>query len=365
MSSTELYIGLMSGTSLDGVDAALIQFDTNGFHLVEAVFHAFDPALRSELLSLNLAGENDLLRAAQTGNILANCYANAIQHLLAQAKLHPSAINAIGCHGQTIRHRPELGVTIQIGNASLLAELTDIAVIADFRSRDIAAGGQGAPLVPAFHAAAFHSSIFDRLIVNIGGISNLTCLPSDGTITGFDCGPGNLLLDAWVQQHLGTSFDRDGAWSATGVVLPDLLKAMFSHPYFVAPPPKSTGRDMFNLEWLQPLLPTLYAPEDIQATLLEMSARAIADSINQHCPQSEEIYLCGGGSHNAALRKRLSELLPEISISLTDALGINADWVEAAAFAWLAYQTWHGLPGNLPAVTGAKGSRILGAVYPA
>lgn len=365
MGSTELYIGLMSGTSLDGVDAALIRFDTNGFHFVEAVFHSFEPALKHELLALNHAGDNELLRAAQTGNILAVCYATAVTYLLTQAKLPASAIIAIGCHGQTIRHRPDLGVTIQIGNASLLAELTGITVIADFRNRDIAAGGQGAPLVPAFHAAAFRNPEQNRVIVNIGGISNLTWLPPTGTVTGFDCGPGNLLLDAWTQKHLGAPFDRDGAWSASGKVLPNLLQNMLAHSFFAAPPPKSTGRDMFHLEWLNSLLPAQYSPEDIQATLLELSTRAIADSIKQYCPDADEIFLCGGGAHNTALTKSLSVLLPNLPISLTDTLGINADWVEAAAFAWLAFQAQHRLPGNLPAVTGARGARILGAIYPA
>ncbi len=289
----------------------------------------------------------------------------AITALLAKAKISSSAIAAIGCHGQTIRHRPELGVSIQIGNAPLLAELTGITVIADFRSRDIAAGGQGAPLVPAFHAATFRSSDINRVIVNIGGISNLTWLPATGGITGFDCGPGNLLLDAWAQIHLGTPFDRDGAWSATGKILPGLLLAMLAHPFFSAPPPKSTGRDMFHLEWLKSIIPAQFTPEDIQATLLALSANTIADAIHQYCPEADEIYLCGGGAHNTALRNRLSALLPKITISLTDSLGIDADWVEAAAFAWLAYQAQHGLPGNLPAVTGAKGARILGAIYPA
>lgn len=355
----------MSGTSLDGVDAALIRFDPNGFHFVEAVFHAFDTALKNELLALNQTGGNELLRAAQAGNILAGRYASVVKSLLAKAKLPATSISAIGCHGQTIRHRPELGITIQIGNASLLAELSGIRVIADFRNRDIAAGGQGAPLVPAFHAAAFRSPNLNRAIVNVGGISNLTWLPQTGAITGFDCGPGNLLLDAWTQIHLGLAFDRDGAWSASGKVLPDLMQTMLTHPFFAEPPPKSTGRDMFHLEWLQAMLPSQFSPEDVQATLLEISTRAIADSIKQYCPGSDEIFLCGGGAHNSALRRRLSAMLPGLPISLTDALGIDADWVEAAAFAWLAFQTQHGLPGNLPSVTGAKGTRILGAIYPA
>lgn len=365
MSSRELYIGLMSGTSLDGIDAALMEFDGNSFRHVSAVFQPFTPALRTELLALNSTGNNELPQAAQAGNALSIGYAAIVKDLLAQSNLLPDAINAIGCHGQTVRHRPDLGFTIQIGNAALLAELTQITVVADFRARDIAAGGQGAPLVPAFHAAAFGHPQLNRVIVNIGGISNLTWLPATGDVTGFDCGPGNLLLDAWTQKHLGSAYDKDGAWATCGKVLPETLQVMLEHPFFTPPPPKSTGRDTFNLAWLEKLLPENFLREDIQATLLEFSARVIADAIRLHCNHTDEIFLCGGGAHNTALRNRLSALLPGPTIRLSDALGIDADWVEAAAFAWLAHQTLHNLPGNLPPVTGAKGERILGAIYPA
>lgn len=355
----------MSGTSLDGVDAALVETRDGACRLIHALFQPFDSDLRHELLALNQAGHNELLRASLAGNTLAARYAYAVQSLLKEADLSTSAISAIGCHGQTIRHRPDLGFTLQIGNAALLTELTGITVIADFRSRDIAAGGQGAPLVPAFHAATFRSTRHNRVIVNIGGISNLTWLPTTGTVAGFDCGPGNLLLDGWTQQHLGSPFDRDGAWAARGNPIPELLQSMLEYAFFSAPPPKSTGRDMFHLGWLQAFLSSHYAPEDVQATLQELSAHAIADSIRQHCEKADEIYLCGGGAHNTALRNRLVEMLAPLPLKLTDELGIGADWVEAAAFAWLAYRTHHGLPGNLPEVTGAQGLRVLGTIYPA
>jgi len=353
----------MSGTSLDGVDAALVEITAEKCRLIHAVFQPFDSELRHELLTLNQAGHNELLRSAITGNALATRYASAVQALLQETRLSASSISAIGCHGQTIRHRPDLGFTLQIGNAALLAELTGISVIADFRSRDIAAGGQGAPLVPAFHAATFQTKQHNRVIVNIGGISNLTWLPAAGDVTGFDCGPGNLLLDGWTQQHLGSPFDRDGAWAASGKLIPEFLQRMLEYPYFSAPPPKSTGRDMFHLEWLQTFLSSHYAPEDVQATLLELSAQVIANDMRRHCQETDEVYLCGGGGRNTSLRRRLAELLAPIPLTLTDELGIGTDWVEATAFAWLAYQTLHGLPGNLPEVTGAQGPRVLGAIY--
>lgn len=360
---SELFIGLMSGTSLDGIDAALVRIEDRKTELIEAVFRPFDAELPAELLALNQTGHDELARAAIAGNILAQRYAATVSELLTKARTAPRDIIAIGCHGQTVRHRPDLGFTSQLGNPSLLAELTDITVVADFRSRDIAAGGQGAPLVPAFHAGAFRHLHLNRAIVNIGGISNLTWLPSSGTVIGFDCGPGNLLLDAWAQLHLGTPFDRDGAWAAQGTPILKMLDRMLSHPFFSLMPPKSTGRDMFHLDWLRSYLGTHHAPADVQATLLELSARAIADAVREHCRNADEIYLCGGGAHNSALRYRLSVHLPQIPLALTDQLGIGADWVEAAAFAWLAHQTWHRKAASLPDVTGSRGSRILGGVF--
>lgn len=359
------YAGLMSGTSLDGIDAALVEFDGGRCRLTHAIYQPFEPDLRERLLALNSPAENELHRAALASNELAARYAAAISRLLQEADVQPSRVAALGCHGQTVRHRPDLGYTIQLNNPALLAELTGITVVADFRSRDIAAGGQGAPLVPAFHAALFRDSCRHRVIVNIGGISNLTDLPAEGEILGFDCGPGNLLLDGWIGLHRGEPYDRNGVWAESGKVIPELLRALLAHPFFGEAPPKSTGRDMFNLGWLRQFLLPSYCPEDVQATLLRLTANTIADSITRYCPHSEEVYLCGGGAHNAALKRALEQRLQGMPIGLTDALGIGADWVEAAAFAWLARQTLAGLPGNLPQVTGAKGERILGAIYPA
>lgn len=354
----------MSGTSLDGIDAVLAAFEDNACKLLHSQFIPFDQALRVELLALNSAGANELERAAVAANELTRCYATAIQSLLRKAEIGAGQVKAIGCHGQTVRHRPELGFTIQLANPALLAELTGIAVVADFRSRDIAAGGQGAPLVPAFHAALFRHPERHRAIVNIGGISNLTSLPPCGEVLGFDCGPGNLLLDAWISLHLGLPYDKNGAWAASGHPIPELLQRLGNEPFFALSPPKSTGRDLFNLAWLSHFLSPDFAPVDVQATLLELTVKGIVDAIMSHCSAASEIYLCGGGAHNGTLVRRLNLALPGRNITLTDDLGVNADWVEAFAFAWLARQTLEGRPGNLPEVTGAKGARILGAIYP-
>lgn len=361
----ERLVGLMSGTSLDGIDAVLAAFENHSGRLLHSHFQPLDPALRAELLALNSAGANELVRAALAANQLSSSYAAAVQELLQQSGTRPEQVRAIGCHGQTVRHRPDLGFTLQLANPALLAELTGLTVVADFRSRDIAAGGQGAPLVPAFHAALFRDSQRHRVIVNIGGISNLTSLPPRGNVLGFDCGPGNLLLDAWASLHLGQPFDRDGDWAEGGSVIPELLQRLLAEPFFAAPPPKSTGRDLFNLPWLQRHLPPDAAPADVQATLLQLTVEGIAHAIHDHCAKSSEIYLCGGGAHNGALVRRLKQRLPDRTIELTDVLGVDADWVEAFAFAWLAKQTLDGQPGNLPEVTGARGRRILGAIYPA
>lgn len=354
------YIGLMSGTSLDGVDAALVAFDGDNGRICKTAYLPYPEDLKQTLLRLHEPSENELELSQTVAIQLAQLYAQAVSTLR-----DGTPIYAIGCHGQTVRHRPELGFTLQLNNPALLAELCGITVIADFRSRDIAAGGQGAPLVPAFHQGVFGHPEIHRAILNIGGISNLTNLSCDGTVSGFDCGLGNLLMDAWCQRHTGKSYDAGGAWASTGEPIIELLNTMLAHPFFDLSPPKSTGRDMFNTAWLEGMLRPEYRPQDVQATLLELTARGIADAVLNHCIGTQELYLCGGGGHNHALTARLRTLLPDISISLTDALGIAADWVEAAAFAWLAKQTLEGKPGNLPAVTGAKGFRILGAIHPA
>jgi len=353
----------MSGTSLDGVDTALVDLSASQPQLLAKHYLPFEDALKNALLALHQPGHNELHQAQLTGNELARLYAAATVALLQTVNIAHDQVRAIGCHGQTIRHCPDQGYTLQLGNAALLTELTGITVVSDFRSRDIAAGGQGAPLVPAFHDQALRHPDIHRVIVNIGGISNLTNLPTGRPATGFDCGPGNLLMDAWCMQHLAKPYDDNGAWAASGKALPALLGQMLNEPFFSLPPPKSSGRDLFNMAWLRNKLQGGERAEDVQATLLELTCRIIAQSIQQHCVGAKEIYLCGGGAHNQTLRTRLAALLPGSSVQTTNVLGVDGDYLEAIAFAWLAQQALHGKPANLPLVTGAKHSCILGAVY--
>lgn len=370
-SATELYIGLMSGTSLDGVDAVLADFSGPRCSVLGHHAAAFDTATRTELLALNTPGTNELHRAALAANALARAYADAVHALLAQAGMPPSAVRAIGAHGQTVRHRPGefdgTGYTLQLNNPALLAELTGIAVVADFRGRDVAAGGQGAPLVPAFHQHMFGQPGQDLLVLNIGGIANLSVLGADGSALGFDCGPGNALMDHWCQQHTGQPFDRNGAWAASGRVQPELLACLEDEPFLRQPPPKSTGRDLFNPGWLQQRLERVAtgAPADVQATLTELTARACAASASSYQNKSAMLAVCGGGAFNGHLMARLQALLPGLRVDTTEAHGLPPLQVEAAAFAWLARQTLIGLPGNLPNATGARGARVLGGIYPA
>ncbi|MEI7457272.1 MAG: anhydro-N-acetylmuramic acid kinase [Nitrosomonadales bacterium] len=365
MSQPDLYIGLMSGTSLDGIDAVLVDFGKPSQTLQGKFFLPFDDALRQAILALHLPAHNELHQTQLIANQLAKLYAQAVNALLAQTCHTPDQIRAIGCHGQTIRHCPEYGYTLQIGNAALLAELTGIAVVSDFRSRDIAAGGQGAPLVPAFHDKLLRTSGVHRVIVNIGGISNLTRLAPGMATSGFDCGPGNLLMDAWCMQHINKPYDENGTWAATGQVLPDLLKLMLAEPFFALSPPKSSGRDLFNMEWLQSKLTGNESTEDVQATLLELTCRTIAEAIQTQCEGAQAVYLCGGGARNLTLLNRLTILLAGCIVQTTNELGVDSDYLEAIAFAWLAQQNLQGLPANLPLVTGARHPCILGAVYPA
>ena len=364
---SSLYIGIMSGTSLDGIDAALVDFNSSTPSLIKTYFVMYDQYLREQLLALNQAGYDELHRTALVSNKLSRLYADAVEGLLSKSGVSSQSITAIGCHGQTVRHCPqsERAYSIQLGNAALLAELTGITVVADFRSRDIAAGGQGAPLVPAFHQVMFGHTEKHRIIVNIGGIANVTSLPPKREVIGFDCGPGNILLDAWCLQHTGSLYDHNGSWAATGCIIPELLEALLTFPFFSLPPPKSTGRELFNSDWLKSYLHGKESPQDVQATLLKLSVEAIALSIWLHFPEAEEIYLCGGGARNGKLVAELKTALPGKEVNLTDVLGVNADWMEAFAFAWLAKQTINKLPSNLPAVTGAQGYRILGAIYTA
>lgn len=361
------YVGLMSGTSLDGVDAVLAEISSTGAaRLTRTHFLPYPDPLRERLLALHAPQPNEIHLAACAANDLARLYAQATIALL--EGVEPASIRAIGCHGQTLRHRPADGYTLQIGNAALLAELTGIAVVSDFRSRDIAAGGQGAPLVPAFHAEALRHPDIHRVIANIGGIANITDLPVNGHVRGWDTGPGNMLLDSWIKRHSGAHYDRDGAWAASGTAHPGLLAAMMRHPYLPLPPPKSAGREQFNLEWLETMLASInlaVTPADVQATLLEFTALSLCDAVQRECDGTQELYVCGGGAHNGALMQRISAHLPKIRVATTTQLGIDPDWVEALAFAWLARQTMNHAPGNLPSVTGALGERILGAIYPA
>ena len=369
-----LYIGLMSGTSLDGIDAVLAKIGANGETSAQmAISSSFSPELRQALLELQSPGPNELHREKQAGNALALAYAEAVSQLLKKANLQPSNIAAIGAHGQTIRHQPHLGdmaYTHQTLNAALLAEKTGIDVIADFRSRDLAAGGQGAPLVPAFHAQQFKSSE-NLAILNIGGIANLTLLPNGGEVTGFDCGPGNMLMDAWVAKHQGTSFDENGNWALQGKVNEVLLKEMLSDSFFAQAPPKSTGRDDFHLTWLQEKMgDDVHNPEDVQATLLHLTAHSALEDLVRHAPQTEKLIVCGGGARNNALMNLLKVKAQHLfkkplEIITSDSAGIDPQLVEGLAFAWLAWAHKEKRPANLPAVTGAKGPRILGACYPA
>ncbi len=361
----ELYVGLMSGTSLDGVDAVLTDLAGARPQLIADAYVPFDSALQRELLALNSPGANEIERAALAGNDLARRYASAVAAVLAAAKTPAADIRAIGCHGQTVRHRPERGYTTQIGNAALLAELAGIRVVADFRSRDVAAGGQGAPLAPAFHAAVFADPAEDRVAINLGGIANLTYLPANGKTTGFDSGPGNCLLDLWAARHLGKEFDAGGSWAAGGRPIPELLERLLREPYFAAPPPKSTGRDLFNEAWLRSMLKGDEEAQAVQATLLELTARSLSDAIAGHCAGARRLIVCGGGANNGALLRRLAELSAPAALETSDRHGIDPRLVEAAAFAWLAKQALDGRAGNLPAVTGARSPRVLGAVYPA
>jgi anhydro-N-acetylmuramic acid kinase len=362
-----LFIGLMSGTSLDGVDGALAQFSGDAITTLGAAYTPFPPALRADLMALQTSGPNEIEREALAANQLAQHYAQCVAALLADAKLQAQDVRAVAVHGQTIRHRPELGFTRQTNNPALLAELCGIDVIADFRSRDVAAGGQGAPLVPAFHQALFGKAGQARVVANIGGISNISVLGGDGQVTGFDTGPGNVLMDGWIGRHQGKEYDVDGAWAASGKVLPELLAELLKAPYLALPAPKSTGRDLFHLEWLDARL-AVHAeatPEDVQRTLTQFTAVTLADAIKAYGAGADAVYICGGGAYNGVLMEALgAELGNQVMVASTQALGVAPNRVEALAFAWLGHRFTERLAGNLPSVTGAKGDRVLGALYP-
>ncbi|RII80425.1 anhydro-N-acetylmuramic acid kinase [Pseudomonas monteilii] len=361
-----LYLGVMSGTSLDGLDIALIEQGEQP-ELLATHYLPMPGDLRQELLALCSSGPDEIARAALTENRWATLAGAGIRQLLVRQGLQADAIRAIGSHGQTIRHEPARGFTVQIGNPALLAELTGISVVADFRRRDVAAGGQGAPLVPAFHETLFGHLGKRLAVLNVGGFSNLSLIEQDKPVHGFDCGPGNVLLDAWIERKHGKAYDADGAWAASGGVQAGLLSALLADPFFAGSGPKSTGREVFNLPWLDGHLARLpaYRDEDVQATLLELTARSIIDSLVNAQQGTEALLVCGGGARNGALMARLGQLLPEARVTSTGAHGVDPDWVEAMAFAWLAHCCLEGIPANRPSVTAAKGLRVLGAIYPA
>ena len=370
---SDLYIGLMSGTSIDGIDAALVSFDSNSIQLVDFIYQPFDEELKVIIHQLSQAHASITL--SQYGILdtrLGHLFADTVKNLLLNAKISPSSIKAIGSHGQTIHHCPDSATpfSLQIGDPNIIAEKTGITTVADFRRRDIACGGQGAPLVPAFHQKIFSDFKLNRCIVNIGGIANITVLPTlekdpTTTIIGFDTGPGNTLMDQWIQQHQKIGFDKNGAWAETGNIQYELINQLKQDPYFLAPPPKSTGKEYFSLDWLQKYITDKHYPaENIQASLCYLTAITICEAIQKYAPKTEEVLLCGGGTHNQYLRKLIeANLTSRIASTLT--YGIDPDHVEAIAFAWLARQTIHNLPGNLKEVTGAKHLAILGGIYQA
>lgn len=372
-----LFVGLISGTSADGIDAALVRLadaadGTLHCELRHALTAPWNATLRERLVELGQGGDARSLEEIATLDAqVGEAFAAATLQLLREAGVAAHEVCAIGSHGQTIRHRPAGAqhdgrhpFSWQIGDAHRIAELTGVTTVADFRRRDIAAGGHGAPLVPAFHAALLHDARENRAVLNLGGIANFTLLPADGDVRGFDTGPANALLDAWCARHTGRPFDADGAWAASGRVDAALLERLLDDPWFALPPPKSSGREQFHLDWLHAQLRGSEAPADVQATLLELSAATVADALRATQPQTARVLVCGGGVRNAALIARIGARLPGTAVESTAAHGLDADFVEAMAFAWLARQALLGRPGNLPAVTGARGLRVLGAVYP-
>jgi len=361
----ELFVGLMTGTSLDGVDAVLADCAPCKPVALAHVHTPLPPALRRELLALNAGGADEIHRSHLAAQDLARLYATAVTALLAAGRLQARDVRAIGAHGQTVRHRPDLGYTVQINAPALLAELTGIDVVADFRSRDVAAGGQGAPLVPAFHRLVFGSDR-PRAVVNIGGIGNVTALDGE-RVTGFDTGPGNVLIDAWMAAHFDAAFDAGGALAATASPDEELVAALLGDPYFLLAPPKSTGRDLFTLDWVHRFeRARSIDARVVLASLTELTARSIGDAILRWVPATEDVVVCGGGARNATLMQSLQRRLgASRPVRTADALGVAGDQVEALAFAWLARCHLQREPGNLPAVTGARGPRVLGALYPA
>lgn len=363
------FIGLMSGTSVDGIDAALVSFEPSP-RIVHAITHPMADALVASILQVSQTdGAMSLDELGRLDQRLGEALAEAAMQLLDDSGIPIDRVIAIGSHGQTLRHRPsgDAPFTMQAGDANVIAERTGLTTVADFRRRDVAAGGQGAPLVPAFHAAMLHSPTEDRAVLNIGGIANVTLLPAAGPVSGFDTGPGNALMDAWCLRHRGTRYDAGGSFAGAGQCSQELLQRLLSDPWLALPPPKSTGRDQFHLGWLEQQLSDACAlgAADVQATLAQFTAASIALAITAHLPGCQRLIVCGGGVHNPVLMAQLVKLLPALLVESTAGHGMDPDFVEAMAFAWLARETLAGRPGNLPAVTGARGARVLGCVYPA
>ncbi|WDS38176.1 anhydro-N-acetylmuramic acid kinase [Pseudoxanthomonas sp.] len=364
----DLYLGMISGTSADGIDVALVRFDPEPQLLMGRTYR-WDDALRTRLIELGQGGEaTSLDELGELDVQVAQAFAHAAGRLITQSGLDRAQVRAIGSHGQTVRHRPDgtFPFTWQMGDGNVIAERTGIPTVADFRRRDVAAGGHGAPLMPAFHAAMVHSPTEDRAVLNLGGIGNLTLLPANGPVRGFDTGPANALLDAWCERHTGMAFDAGGAFAASGKVDAALLERLLDEAWFALPPPKSTGREQFHLAWVEAKLgDAALAPADVQATLLELSAITVADALRATQPDTKRVMVCGGGVHNPVLMQRLAAHLAGMTVESSQAHGMHPDYVEAMGFAWLARETLAGRPGNLPSVSGAKGLRVLGALYPA
>lgn len=361
----QLFIGLMSGTSMDGIDAALGDMSTNRFH--EGITRPYSAEVK-KLLSEAVSGKpNSLAFFSQLNTLLGREFAAAVFDLLKKAKQPAESITAIGSHGQTLCHNPEATIpyTLQLGCAHTIAEQTGIKVVADFRTRDLIAGGQGAPFAPIYHQVLFQHQSFPLAIVNVGGIANISYLATADEVTGYDTGPGNCLMDAWIDKHLLQPFDNQGAWAASGRVIAPLLSQLLDEPYFKNPPPKSLGKEYFSLHYLDQFLEDDYAAVDVQATLLQLTAQSIADAILKLPKTPRQVFICGGGAHNQALLKALSILLSGIPIGSTESIGINPDYIEALMFAWLAQKTLEATPMHLNKITGAKYPIILGAIYPA
>lgn len=364
--NSQFFIGLISGTSVDGIDAALVEFNNDKYTLVDAIDYEFENTLKTSIHALCQPGDNEIERMGAADNLIAKAFAEAALKLIKKNDLTPDQIVAIGSHGQTIRHRPETEqpFTLQIGDPNIIAYKTGITTVADFRRKDMAAGGQGAPLAPGFHRAILNNPNEDTMVLNLGGIANLTVLYQDGRSMGFDTGPANGLMDRWIERHQQKTFDQDGEWANTGKVVKPLLEKMLAHPYFQQPAPKSTGREAFHLAWLDSFSEVEdESPRDIQRTLLELTAQSVADCVNGLNENCKTLHVCGGGAYNSALMQRIGELVSPIKVITTSDAGIAPEWIEATAFAWLAKQTIGRKPGNIPSATGASSEKVLGGIY--